>query len=461
MSYSLSDGAQLLGQFSSNQGYSSLIHYLSTSQQGKDGKYPALHNLVSLGYSKQVPQCIEELKDVAASAESQVASTAAGMIELMEGEKLVVVTDGTASPPSRGMDGKSSHLAGLRKYSSDEPRDDKGQWTSGPAASTVEGQGEPSVWKERAKKLGVDMLKMAAILAITVGLSLAASLAIKSPELAASGARAFRNWKYRRGMMRNPAPPGSSLLNSSTAIFNHPDITLGRISSHNLVYPEQGNRVNAMMNSLAANHAGFVDILAAHPIPNIIFAKSWAGKPGLSEPTTEGFYMVGGSYAGHLVMNPESAFVDQKTLKSVLKPGKFIPGKAKGVAEYSKNEEGLREKIFVHESGHHIFEEAMKPGFILGDKKPNPYGTEGSLWERVAAKTATNTHADLKAAYRQALSKPDGGISKYARVSEHEYFAESFVAYQYHPEELRSHDPAAYAVIDKVMKNYVGRKVTA
>ena len=98
----------------------------------------------------------------------------------------------------------------------------------------------------------------------------------------------------------------------------------------------------------------------------------------------------------------------------------FKPGSSWSVSYSGATREEAVERTFVHELGHHLHltagmdvvgvERAVHDGFL--QRKP---------------------------------------ITEYAGQDHAEYFAESFAAYRYHPNELRTHDPAGFAMVERVL----------
>ena len=78
----------LLGQFASTRGYSDLI----TATSAED--YPAMADLFEKGASENIDRICKELEKFAAGEPSDVASTAAALLELVKGQEFVMVTNG-------------------------------------------------------------------------------------------------------------------------------------------------------------------------------------------------------------------------------------------------------------------------------------------------------------------------------------------------------------------------------
>jgi len=76
----------LLGQFASNQGYTSLI----SAARG----YETLSRFFADGATEDVDQVREELEDLAASGPSDVRSTAKALLDLTDGQDCLIITNG-------------------------------------------------------------------------------------------------------------------------------------------------------------------------------------------------------------------------------------------------------------------------------------------------------------------------------------------------------------------------------
>jgi hypothetical protein len=90
MAYEIANADGPIDQFASNQGYADLIAATHAS------KYPALRSLLDHGASEHVPEVVEDLDAlIDASDDDSVAHTAEGLRDLIDGQKLIVITDGT------------------------------------------------------------------------------------------------------------------------------------------------------------------------------------------------------------------------------------------------------------------------------------------------------------------------------------------------------------------------------
>jgi hypothetical protein len=78
----------LLGQFATTSGYSDLI------LTAEHGDYPELEQWFESGVTDRVAEVQKELERMAASAASDVASTASALLELTKGQDLLIVTNG-------------------------------------------------------------------------------------------------------------------------------------------------------------------------------------------------------------------------------------------------------------------------------------------------------------------------------------------------------------------------------
>ena len=82
------DESGLLGQFASNSGYSALIF------AAEHGDYPELNRWFESGVTDRVAEVQKELERMAASAPSDIASTASALLALTKGQDLLIVTNG-------------------------------------------------------------------------------------------------------------------------------------------------------------------------------------------------------------------------------------------------------------------------------------------------------------------------------------------------------------------------------
>lgn len=88
MSYEIANDKEPLGQFASGKGYSDFI-------QAVTGDYPALKSLVVHGASEDVPAVVKDCKALAkATDDDDVKSTADALRKLIDGEDMIVVTNG-------------------------------------------------------------------------------------------------------------------------------------------------------------------------------------------------------------------------------------------------------------------------------------------------------------------------------------------------------------------------------
>jgi len=88
MSYSIANETKDLGQFASNLGYGQLV-------DAAEG-YSHLEDLIHDGWTEDVVDLVSDLRQLAADTEDEdVSSTASGLADLIDGEEIVVVHDGT------------------------------------------------------------------------------------------------------------------------------------------------------------------------------------------------------------------------------------------------------------------------------------------------------------------------------------------------------------------------------
>ena len=92
MAYEIANADGPLDQFASNQGYADLIEAVQA------GKYPALRSLIDYGASEHVAKVVDDLNAlIDASDDNGVADTATGLRDLIDGQEMVVITDGTVA----------------------------------------------------------------------------------------------------------------------------------------------------------------------------------------------------------------------------------------------------------------------------------------------------------------------------------------------------------------------------
>lgn len=87
MSYEVANAEQVLGPFASNLGYDDLIHAVN------DGS-PVLQALFKHGATEDVFKAVEELRKLEGSED--VVTTANALADLIDGQELVIITDGTS-----------------------------------------------------------------------------------------------------------------------------------------------------------------------------------------------------------------------------------------------------------------------------------------------------------------------------------------------------------------------------
>jgi len=83
------DEAGLLGQFASGGGLRDLSAYVQ-----KDARAKALHSFLKVGAVEVTPDLTKDLERAAASAPSDVASTASAMLDLLEGQEFAMIVNG-------------------------------------------------------------------------------------------------------------------------------------------------------------------------------------------------------------------------------------------------------------------------------------------------------------------------------------------------------------------------------
>ena len=104
---------------------------------------------------------------------------------------------------------------------------------------------------------------------------------------------------------------------------------------------------------------------------------------------------------------------------------KFVPGKSHSISATAATAEDAMQRTMAHELHHHVH------GVIYQKH-------HDIAWEII------NHYTD------HVKDKEGVAITKYAHQSEGEYFAETMAAYHYERDRLRQHDPAGYAIAEKV-----------
>lgn len=89
MSIEVANGTDVLGPIASNLGYSELV---SAGQE-----WPALKSLFQHGVSENVEAVVNALRELAEAEDTDpsVAETANGIVDLIEGADMIIITDGT------------------------------------------------------------------------------------------------------------------------------------------------------------------------------------------------------------------------------------------------------------------------------------------------------------------------------------------------------------------------------
>lgn len=99
---------------------------------------------------------------------------------------------------------------------------------------------------------------------------------------------------------------------------------------------------------------------------------------------------------------------------------KFNPGQVFSVSSAGGSAMRAMQRTLVHELGHHL------------------HRTGGAQVDKA-----------VRLAFKRGRR---GALTRYARYSYGEYFAESFAAWRFHRSALRTHDPVGYAMVEKVLK---------
>lgn len=98
----------------------------------------------------------------------------------------------------------------------------------------------------------------------------------------------------------------------------------------------------------------------------------------------------------------------------------FKPGESFSVSKSATTQKGAAKRTLVHEVAHHI------------------HRTGGPKVASIVSKAWAKGR--------------DKAITRYARVSKGEFFAESFAAYKYHRAALKESSPVAYSMVRKVLR---------
>ena len=104
------------------------------------------------------------------------------------------------------------------------------------------------------------------------------------------------------------------------------------------------------------------------------------------------------------------------------KPGAFGDGASWSVSGAAATAEEAVKRTLIHEFGHHVH-------IIMGEPSDSV----------------------VNAAYASAMANRTA-ITAYATSNAKEYFAESFAAYRYYPDDLRRIDPGAFAMVEEVLR---------
>ena len=187
----------------------------------------------------------------------------------------------------------------------------------------------------------------------------------------------------------------------------------------------------------AISRAGLESYLKKQPLKYITHHASLvqAKKLGLSEDDKKNVRNANGVYLHSPGKPGKMSIKDDASLKETwdkMNGGDRAPlGKVWAVSSKAKTAAELRERTIAHEMGHHLHD--------------NPLDRLG-LEHRVDIDTAFDARVDDEGKLRPGAFT----VSKYARASSHEWFAETHSAFVYHPKELRRKDPEAYDLVKRV-----------
>lgn len=92
MGMEVANATDVLGQFASGSGYSDLIAAIERAGRS----CPILAALVCDGYTENVEKAVVELRTLAKNTEKDVATTATALADLIDGQEMAIVTDGTS-----------------------------------------------------------------------------------------------------------------------------------------------------------------------------------------------------------------------------------------------------------------------------------------------------------------------------------------------------------------------------
>ena len=122
----------------------------------------------------------------------------------------------------------------------------------------------------------------------------------------------------------------------------------------------------------------------------------------------------------------------------------FEPGKSFSMSHAAKTHDEAVARTALHEIGHHIFHTSPK----LQAAAQEAYDSHPKHIEKTkAGKDKT------------VFTKPPAhGFSRYAEKSPSEYMSEALVAYTYHREALRAHDPTAFKLAQMMTRKIAAYK---
>ena len=169
---------------------------------------------------------------------------------------------------------------------------------------------------------------------------------------------------------------------------------------------------------------GVLDDVAEHPIIHDVLEKLPIQKPvAFAERLSYMGENLAGYYAPDLGLHVGLTHAPENFNRSE------AWGRIFDVAARAKTEREFREKVWVHEFGHHVHR-----------------GSRDALDRQT---TSVRVNDTINAAFERRPAAPFTG---YSDVSAAEYFAESFSASVYHPDEFKAWDPSGHKMVEDVLK---------
>ena len=184
----------------------------------------------------------------------------------------------------------------------------------------------------------------------------------------------------------------------------------------------------AMVESAIAR-GGFGPYLAEHPLESV-------REHSMADRSCNGVYARPTALGGKAFISIKDSESAEVTFARVQKGGSRSLGHEGcfSVSQMAKTPAEMRERIMVHELGHHIHLDRSNP--LPGELMVAIVKAHG---QRVQVK-------DDKASTKPGKWTP----SAYSNGDHKEWFAEVHAAYVFHPKELKAKDPEAYALVKRV-----------